>query len=198
MDDIEWDSFIEIPDIFSDTNFLPPFDNEDSDSIIDINPCSLYSNQINNDIVVNTDLSMFTEHNNNHLLFSKYGDNPTPLFEDENTSSSLFGNDNNPSNIDAFSYQHNLRVRNEFDDWPSVDRFIYNYCLERGFGYQVFHNDKDSNDPSITRRKSFRCSSSGTYESWKAIDQNSHHIRVPQKRIVDGIAPLHFQKLRIL
>ncbi|CAG8828848.1 17054_t:CDS:2, partial [Dentiscutata erythropus] len=54
-------------------------------------------------------------------------------------------------NIDAFSYQHNLRVGNEFDDWPSVD--------------------------SITRRKSFRCSSSGTYEPRKAIDQNSHRIR---------------------
>ncbi|CAG8762125.1 26005_t:CDS:1 [Dentiscutata erythropus] len=177
MDDIDWDSFIEIPDIFNDTNFSPPFNNEDSDSIIDINPCLSYSNQIDNDIVVNTDLPTFTEHNNNHLLFSKYGDNLMPLFEDEDTSSLLFGNDNNLSNIDAFSYQHNLHVENEFDDWLSVDRFIYNYCLERGFGYQVFRNDKDSNDPSITRRKSFRCLSSGTYEPQKAIDQNSHRIR---------------------
>ncbi|CAG8587222.1 13788_t:CDS:2, partial [Dentiscutata heterogama] len=128
-----------IPDIFNDTNFSPPFNNEDSDSTININPCLSYSNQIDDDIVVNTDLPMFTEHNH------------------EDTSSlSLFENDNNPSNIDASSYQH---------------------TLHRGFEYQVFRNDKDSNNPSITRRKSFHYSSSGTYESRKAINQNSHRIR---------------------
>ncbi|CAG8682119.1 15466_t:CDS:2, partial [Cetraspora pellucida] len=85
--------------IFNNTNFLPPFDNKDSNSIIDINLCLSYFNLIDNDIVINTDLLMFTEYNNNHLLFSKYGDNS--LFEDKDTSSSLlFGNVNNHNKID--------------------------------------------------------------------------------------------------
>ncbi|CAG8755665.1 17598_t:CDS:1 [Gigaspora margarita] len=172
MGDIDWDLFITIPDIFNDTNLLPPFDNEDSDIIININS---YSNHIDNDIIINKDLP--TEHNDNYLLFSKYGDN-SPLFEgdDFNTSSSsLFGNDNF-SNIDASSYQHNFSVGDYFDDWPSVDRIIYNYCLEWGFGFQVFRNDKDLNNPNITRRKSFCCLSSSIYEPQKVIVQNSHCI----------------------
>ncbi|CAG8857374.1 19641_t:CDS:1, partial [Gigaspora margarita] len=52
-----------------------------------------------------------------------------------------------------------------------------NYILEWGFGFQVFRNDKDLNDPNITCHKSFRYSSSGIYEPRKVIDQNLHHIR---------------------
>ncbi|CAG8768397.1 10518_t:CDS:2 [Gigaspora margarita] len=178
-------------DIFNDTNLLPPIDNEDSNIIININSCS---NHIDNDIIINKDLS--TEHNDNHLLFSKYGDN-SPLFEgdDFNTSSSsLFENDNF-SDRDAPSYQHNFHVGDYFDDWLSVDRIIYNYCLEQGFGFQVFHNNKDLNNPNITHRKSFCCSSSGIYEPQKVINQNSHHIQVNSAQIVDIIARYrHFSK----
>jgi hypothetical protein len=35
-------------------------------------------------------------------------------------------------------YQYNLHIGDVFDDWKSVDTFIYQYCLERGFGYQIF------------------------------------------------------------
>ena len=52
------------------------------------------------------------------------------------------------------SYQYNLHVGDIFDDWESVTRFMHNYCLERGFGYQVCCNDKDAINTSITRRKS--------------------------------------------
>ncbi|CAB4423154.1 unnamed protein product [Rhizophagus irregularis] len=79
-----------------------------------------------------------------------------------------FGNSN---------YQYNLAVGDSFDDWLLVDTFMHQYCLERGFGYQIFRNDKDSNDSTIIRRKSFRCSSSGNYEPRKIMDQKLHRLR---------------------
>ncbi|CAB5092350.1 unnamed protein product [Rhizophagus irregularis] len=63
----------------------------------------------------------------------------------------------------------------------SVDKFMYNYCLERGFGYQIYRNDKDINDHSIIRRKSFRCSLNGNYEGRKIINQNVHRLRNSNK-----------------
>ena len=56
---------------------------------------------------------------------------------------------------------YNLAIDGCFDDWLSVDTFMYQYCLERGFGYQIFHSEKDPKDSTIIHRKSFRCSSSG-------------------------------------
>lgn len=41
--------------------------------------------------------------------------------------------------------------------------------------------NKDSNDHTITRRKSFRCSLSGNYEARKKIDQNEHRVRDSNK-----------------
>ncbi|CAI2199785.1 3143_t:CDS:1, partial [Funneliformis geosporum] len=64
------------------------------------------------------------------------------------------------------NYQYNLTVEDRFDDWISVDTFMHQYCLERCFGYQIFRNDKE-HDPTIIRRKSFRCSSNGNYKSRK-------------------------------
>lgn len=81
-------------------------------------------------------------------------------------------------NIDSLGhYQYNLAIGDTFDNWESVNAFMYQYCLERGFGYQIFRSDKDQNDPTIIRRKSFRCSSSGNYEARKIIDQKSHRLR---------------------
>ena len=54
---------------------------------------------------------------------------------------------------------------------------MHQYCLERGFGYQICQNDKDPDDHSITRHKSFRCSLSGTYEPRKVINQNLHCLQ---------------------
>ncbi|CAG8621800.1 8796_t:CDS:1, partial [Gigaspora rosea] len=71
---------------------------------------------------------------------------------------------NNSGDINASNYQYNLRVEVPFDNWQSVDTFVHNYCLERGFGYQIFCNNKDLNNPSIIHCMSFRCSSSGNYE----------------------------------
>src|SRR5581483_10871962 len=70
----------------------------------------------------------------------------------------------NTNNSDCSTYQYNLCIGDNFDDWESVDRFMHKYCLERGFGYQVSRNDKDFDNPAITRRKLFRCSSSGNYK----------------------------------
>ncbi|PKY60710.1 hypothetical protein RhiirA4_484714 [Rhizophagus irregularis] len=56
----------------------------------------------------------------------------------------------------------------------SVDTFMYNYCLERGFSYQICRNDKDPNNPSITihkSHKSYHCSFNGTYKPRKNINQ---------------------------
>jgi hypothetical protein len=36
------------------------------------------------------------------------------------------------------NYQYNLTVGDSFDNWSSVDTFMYQYCLEHGFGYQIF------------------------------------------------------------
>ncbi|CAB5309920.1 unnamed protein product [Rhizophagus irregularis] len=92
-------------------------------------------------------------------------------FTDIETSLPLepsFGNSN---------YQYNLAVGDSFDDWLLVDTFMHQYCLERGFGYQIFRNDKDPNNSTIIRRKSFRCSSSGNYEPRKLMDQKLHRLR---------------------
>jgi hypothetical protein len=84
---------------------------------------------------------------------------------------------NNFNSIGTSNYQYNLAIGDCFDDWLSVDAFMHQYCLERGFGYQIFRNDKDPNDPTIIRRKSFRCSSSGAYEAQKTIDHTLHRLR---------------------
>ncbi|CAG8784019.1 20302_t:CDS:2 [Gigaspora margarita] len=69
------------------------------------------------------------------------------------------------------------RNRDVFDNWSSVDIFINQYCLERGFGYQIFHNDKDPDNPSVTYRKSYRCLASGEYQTKKNLEQNLHRLR---------------------
>ena len=85
------------------------------------------------------------------------------------------------SELDSYSnncsYQYNLAVGDSFDDWSLVDTFMHQYCLERGFGYQIFRNDKDPNDSTIIRRKSFCYSSSGSYKSQKIMDQKLHCLR---------------------
>ncbi|CAG8803275.1 17775_t:CDS:1, partial [Gigaspora rosea] len=93
----------------------------------------------------------------------------------DNTETSIFSNDNY-RDLNTSGYQYSLHIGSCFDNWLSVDSFIYNYCLKRGFGYQIFRNNKDPNDPTIIRRKSYCCFSSGTYEARKVIDQNSHHL----------------------
>ncbi|PKC57847.1 hypothetical protein RhiirA1_471858, partial [Rhizophagus irregularis] len=95
-----------------------------------------------------------------------------------------FTNNTNTSNtntFNCFTYQYNLCIEDNFDDWEFVDRFINAYCLERGFGYQVYRNDKDPNDHTITRHKSFRCSLGGNYEARKGVNQNVHHLRNSNK-----------------
>ncbi|CAG8663919.1 9769_t:CDS:2, partial [Dentiscutata erythropus] len=76
---------------------------------------------------------------------------------------------NDDSDIIVSTYQYNLHIEDPFDDWLSVDIFIYQYCLEHGFGYQIFHNDKDPDNHSITYRKSFHCSSSENYKAQKIL-----------------------------
>ncbi|GBC31392.2 hypothetical protein GLOIN_2v1764241 [Rhizophagus irregularis DAOM 181602=DAOM 197198] len=59
---------------------------------------------------------------------------------------------------DIIMSSNNSFIEDNFDDWEFVDKFINAYCLERGFRYQIYRNDKDPNDHTITRHKSFRCS----------------------------------------
>ena len=56
------------------------------------------------------------------------------------------------SSFNDNTYQYNLVKGDCFDDWSLVDTFMHQYCLERGFGYQIFRNDKDSSDPTIIRQ----------------------------------------------
>ena len=67
------------------------------------------------------------------------------------------------------NYQYNFQIKDQFDDQDSVNTFMYHYCLKWGFGYQIYHNDKDPNNHNITCYKSFRCSSNNSYKPWKNI-----------------------------
>ena len=98
------------------------------------------------------------------------------------------------SSTTSNKYQYNLEVGDCFDDWSSVDTFIHQYCFERGFGYQVFRNDKDPIDSTIIRRKSFRCSSSNTYKARKDIDQTSHRLRGTMKTSCEWYCNFTFPK----
>ncbi|CAG8673550.1 19883_t:CDS:2 [Racocetra fulgida] len=116
------------------------------------------------------------------------------LFESNNTSfhdcdndfvnsdASFSEYDNNFEELSVLSYQYNLHVGDCFNDWEAVDRFIHNYCFEWGFRYQAFRNDKDQNDPDISRRKSYCCSSGSVYKARKVIDQNSRRLRSTTKK----------------
>ncbi|CAG8688528.1 1910_t:CDS:2, partial [Cetraspora pellucida] len=74
------------------------------------------------------------------------------------------------------TYQYNLKEGDSFYDWLSVDTFMRLYCLEQGFGYQVFRNDKDPNDSNITHCKSFHCSSSEKIRYKTLIDAHNHEL----------------------
>ncbi|PKC55527.1 hypothetical protein RhiirA1_475448 [Rhizophagus irregularis] len=51
---------------------------------------------------------------------------------------------------------------------------------KRGFGYQVYQNDKDPNDFTIIQCKSFRCSSNGKYESRKTNCEWHYNFSFPK------------------
>ncbi|CAG8742115.1 14848_t:CDS:2, partial [Gigaspora rosea] len=101
------------------------------DILNDINPSSLSDNE-DSDIIINKNLYPSLSNYDNSVIFNT---NLPPLAENSN---------NHPS----FSI--------------CGDKFLslYEYVDNCGFGYHTFHNDKDLNDPSIIRRKSFHCSSS--------------------------------------
>ena len=171
MEDMSWESFINFPDDEQLTN---------SYSLI-IENCDFkdYDNEIieQNDTLLNNPSSSILNNNLNELLFFN------EINETIDPNVTLFHN----SNDDTFSeyssdeldeltsaYQYNLKKGDIFDDWQSVDTFMHQYCLERGFGYQNSRSDKDKDDSTIIRRKSFRCSSSGKYIARKNINQDMH------------------------
>ncbi len=150
--------------LFSDTfNFF----NENFDDI------SLYHNFLTNDVNFLPDLNFLPDSeplslnsNIQHLEpLNDIPDSDIPTFE-------LLNDISNP-----FNYQYNLAVGDSFDDWLSVDAFMHQYCFERGFSYQIFRSDKDPKDPTIIRRKLFRCSSSGVYKARKVVDHTIHRLR---------------------
>ncbi|CAB5359713.1 unnamed protein product [Rhizophagus irregularis] len=124
---------------FSDTDLLSYFEtpfNVDFTDHINISPnpgevniSALNSEPLSNDNFTNINISP----------------NPEQLLDDNffETTSNI-----NSSN----NYQYNLTVGDYFDDWSSVDAFIHNYCLERGFGYQICRSDKDKDPNDFTIR----------------------------------------------
>ncbi|CAB5361318.1 unnamed protein product [Rhizophagus irregularis] len=148
--ELDWESFINFPKDIEDV-FTPP-------------PNFFIESGVNCDIE-DTIISP-----NDNIFIELEVEPINPVIDNTNT----FNYSNNNSNFPI--YQYNLHIGDMFDDWMSVDKFMYNYCLERGFGYQIYRNDKDINDHSIIRRKSFRCSLNGNYEGQKIINQNVHRL----------------------
>ena len=105
MDHIDWESFIIFPE--DNTNLL---DHEFSSSvcfaIFDHEPSSV------------------------HFVTSDHESLSSTLFEQFNDSSNEINEINNPSTSSSLIYQYNLHVGDKFDDWPSVDIFMHNYCKE--------------------------------------------------------------------
>ncbi|PKC56940.1 hypothetical protein RhiirA1_468749, partial [Rhizophagus irregularis] len=153
--ELDWESFINFPKDIEDV-FTPP-------------PNFFIESGVNCDIE-DTIISP-----NDNVFIELEVEPINPVIDNTNT----FNYSNNNSNFPI--YQYNLHIGDMFDDWMSVDKFMYNYCLERGFGYQIYRNDKDINDHSIIRRKSFRCSLNGNYEGRKIINQNVHRLRNSNK-----------------
>ncbi|CAG8695079.1 7826_t:CDS:2, partial [Cetraspora pellucida] len=86
----------------------------------------------------------------------------SPIYTYQPSEVTSFNSAQQHINVTSLStYQYNLKKGDSFDDWSS-----------------------DPNDSNITRHKSFHCSSSGTYNSWKNIDQNLHHLHVKPGYIV--------------
>lgn len=197
MDNIDWHSLL----MFQEADMEPniPYFNE--------NTCFFpsYSELLNDNLFEN--ISSFF---NDNLI-----DITSPLIDDnisipnsdpvnvnvnnisQNSESPDYSDDDNIdplSSTTSNKYQYNLEVGDCFDDWPSVDTFIHQYCFERGFGYQVFRSDKDPIDSTIIRRKSFRCSSSSTYKARKDIDHTSHRLRGTMKTNCEWYCNFTFPK----
>ncbi|CAB5184916.1 unnamed protein product [Rhizophagus irregularis] len=168
--------------------FISTYSEPFNDNFTNIN-LSLYSEPFN-DNFTNINLSLYSEpFNINFLPSSLELSEPlsvSPVLPFVSPVEPLLTSDDNFTDIETSlplepsfgnsNYQYNLAVGDSFDDWLLVDTFMHQYCLERGFGYQIFRNDKDPNDSTIIRRKSFRCSSSGNYEPRKLMDQKLHRL----------------------
>ncbi|GBC53931.1 protein FAR1-RELATED SEQUENCE 5-like [Rhizophagus irregularis DAOM 181602=DAOM 197198] len=176
--ELDWISYINFPKDSEDT-FYTPFPESNSSELENITPPNSYFFVELENITIPPNSYFSVEDtsippNNNFSVVEPLSNAIESIKLSEPLS-------NDTSTSDYSTYQYNLTIGNSFDDWESVDRFIHKYCLERGFGYQVYQNDKDLNDHTITRRKSFRCSLSGNYEARKKIDQNEHRVRDSNK-----------------
>ncbi|PKK57564.1 hypothetical protein RhiirC2_797799 [Rhizophagus irregularis] len=130
--ELDWESFINFPKDIEDVLTSPPNFFIESDVNCNIEDTIISPND---NIFIELEVELIN-----------------PIIDNTNT----FNYSNNNSNFSI--YQYNLHIGDMFDDWMSVDKFMYNYCLKREFGYQIYRNDKDINDHSIIWRKSFRCS----------------------------------------
>lgn len=143
--DINWDFFINFPeDTILPTNFFIE-SNEKSmfeDIITPPKSPEYFFNELEERTVPYNEKNVLK----NTITPSKSPEHLFNELEEETTELSDGLNDS----LNCSSYQYNLCIEDSFDDWTSVDTFLYNYCLERGFGYQIFRNDKDANNRSIT------------------------------------------------
>ncbi|CAB4423846.1 unnamed protein product [Rhizophagus irregularis] len=135
--DVDWDFFINFPeDTILPTNFFIESDEKSvlEDIITPPKSPEYFFNELEENVLEN----IITPPKSPEHLFNELEEKPTELFDGLNDS------------LNCSSYQYNLCVGDSFDNWTSVDTFLHNYCLERGFEYQVFRNDKDANNRSIT------------------------------------------------
>ncbi|KAF0540331.1 protein far1-related sequence 5-like [Gigaspora margarita] len=146
MGDIDWDSFITLPDIFNNVNLLLSFDYKDDDSIVNnINLCQSSCNYNN---IVNTNLlPTFTEYYDYDNQFFKDGNNPS-LFEDDNNPS-IFEDDDNPSPLfedgsnslynDNFNTSSSLLTKNDNNLNCKVAPITQLEMLKKKNSQHVFH-----------------------------------------------------------
>ncbi|CAG8826823.1 18732_t:CDS:2, partial [Gigaspora margarita] len=184
MDNINWNSFITFPTDLEDKNFsfsliycrsnnnfdditlAPPSrpSNDNFDDISLISPSG--PSNINFD---DMNLALPSESSNNNFgdinLVPPFGSS-NDNFVDMNLARPSGSSNNNFGDLNLT--QPSGSSNNNFEDLNLAR--LSGSCIanfEQGFGYQIFCNDKDQNNPSIIRRKSYRYSSSGTYEARK-------------------------------
>ncbi|CAB5166761.1 unnamed protein product [Rhizophagus irregularis] len=81
---------------------------------------------------VNCDIEDTIIFPNDNVFIELEVESINPVIDNTNT----FNYFNNNSNFPI--YQYNLHIGDMFNNWMFIDKFIYNYYLERGFSYQIY------------------------------------------------------------
>ena len=125
--ELDWNFYINFPEDIEDT--FTPFFNENVENI------EVTKNVKGAKDVENILEDIIIPPNNNSFIELEVQPILEPFTNNTNTSDCLI-NDTNTSN--CLTYQYNLHIGDNFDDWEFVNRFMHEYCLEKGFGYQIY------------------------------------------------------------